>query len=156
MKWFHLGAVSGGAFGEYRYALAARQGLHDVPVGTPRVLPLRAFDEDRSSARHQKPEHGPAADVRLRHEAHRNHRVDNPHVEPRYVIAHDQGRRVTRGQRAAHRQPQMHDAQNLSRPALDRCEAPLAGKKGEQDAYAIAAVDQMQQEPGQPIQPDEG
>ena len=155
MKRFDLGTVGGRTFRKYGDIFAGGERLDDCTVGTHRIVPLTAFDEDGSSARHQESDDRPAANIRLRHEAHGNHRVDNPNIQPRHMVAHDQGRDVSGRSCAVYDDLQVEHIQDLPRPPLDRLEAPLSRKERKENAYVEATVEQMKQDSGEAVKPNE-
>jgi len=85
----HLRAVGGRAFGTHADDLALAHLRRDVVVHAPRVGAAAAFDEKRADAVAQRPDQRPAADLGLRDEHARHHRVHREDVEPRHVIEHD-------------------------------------------------------------------
>jgi hypothetical protein len=89
MKRFDLSTVRGRTFRKYGDIFTRGQSLDDGAVGTHRVVPFTTFDKDGSSTRHQESHYRPAPNIRLRHEAHRDHRVDDPDIQPRDMVAHN-------------------------------------------------------------------
>jgi hypothetical protein len=154
MKRFNLSTVRRRTFRKYGDIFTRGQGLDDGAVGTHRVVPFTAFDKDGSSTRHQESDYRPAPNIRLRHEAHRDHRVDDPDIQPRDMVAHDQRGNMSARSGAMYEDLQAEHMQDLLRPPLDRAKALPAREKGKQSAYVKATVEQMEQDSGEAVKPN--
>jgi len=151
VKGAQVCAVGGGAFRKDAHPFPSGQGVDDRAVGAGGVVALAALDEDGPGARHQPADHWPPADIGLRHEAHRAYAMDDPDVEPGYVVRHDHRRLTPTGRAAFHMQPDPQDGEHLARPALDDAQLPVAVDEREHDAGHGTAVDEVHQQTDQPI-----
>ena len=74
------------AFGENRHSITVDERLMDGVVDARGVAMFTSLYEQRSGARREPANHGPAPDFGLRHETHVPQRVQHRNVEPRHVI----------------------------------------------------------------------
>ena len=129
MKRQHVHAVAGGALGEHGQHITGTQSLGHVVHHAQGVAGAGALDIQSTRRRRERADERPGFQLRLGHKAAILRRMQNHDVQPRNMVGHQQHRPGLG--RCVQHQPDVHDAQDILRPALHRCALLDHGHAGE-------------------------